>query len=63
MFESEVFREQMYCIGESTCEIDGAFRTPPSVIRHPRHCASLPSLSTPLQYTQVTFAEFLPSVA
>jgi len=29
MFESEVFRKQMYCIEESTCDTVGAFRRPP----------------------------------
>ena len=28
MFEPEVFREQIYCIEESTCDIVGTFRRP-----------------------------------
>jgi len=28
MFEPEVFRKQMYCIEESTCDIIGTFRRP-----------------------------------
>jgi len=28
MFELNVFREQMYCIEESTCDIVGTFRRP-----------------------------------
>jgi len=34
MFEPEVFRKQMYCIEESTCDIVGPFR-------RPGNCASL----------------------
>jgi len=30
VFEFEVFRKQMYCIEESTCDIVGAFRRPHS---------------------------------
>jgi len=29
MYEPEVFRKQMYCIDESTCDIVGIFRRPP----------------------------------
>jgi len=29
MFEFEVFRKQMYCIEESTCDIVGSFWRPP----------------------------------
>jgi len=32
MFEPEVFRKQIYCIEESTCDIVGTFQ-------HPRNCA------------------------
>jgi len=28
MFEPEVFRKQMYCIEESTCDIVGMFQRP-----------------------------------
>jgi len=30
MFEPEVFRKQIYCIEESTCDIDGTFARPRS---------------------------------
>jgi len=30
MFEPEIFRKQMYCIDESTCDIVGTFRRPHS---------------------------------
>jgi len=29
IFETEVFRKQMYCVKESTCDIVGTFRRPP----------------------------------
>jgi len=29
MFETEVFRKQVYCIEESTCDIIGTFWRPP----------------------------------
>jgi len=29
MFEPELFRKQMYCIEESTCDIVGTFQRPP----------------------------------
>ena len=41
MFETEVFRKQMYCIEESTHDIVGTFRHPPLVIRRPGNCALL----------------------
>jgi len=28
VFEPEVFRKQLYCIEESTCDIDGTFKRP-----------------------------------
>jgi len=40
MFETEVFREQMYCIEESICDIVGTFSAPPAVIRRPGNCAT-----------------------
>ena len=43
MFEPKVFRKQMNCIGESTCNIVGIFRRPPAVIQRPGNCGS-PSL-------------------
>ena len=51
MWEPEVFRKQMYCTEESTCDIAGTFRPPPSVIRRPGSCAPLPPLVTPLVWT------------
>jgi len=44
MFETEVFRKQMYCIEESTCDIVGNFRRPGIVL-------PLSSLVTPLSRT------------
>jgi len=41
MFEPEVFRKQMHCIEESTCDIAGTFR-------RLENCAPLPPLVTPL---------------
>jgi len=29
MFEPKVFRERMYCVDGSACDITGAFRCPP----------------------------------
>jgi len=46
MFEPEVFRKQMYCIEESTCDIVGTFRRhsqsfgAPIVIWRPRACGA-----------------------
>jgi len=37
VFEPEVFRKQMYCTEESTCDIVGIF-APPAVIRHSGNC-------------------------
>jgi len=37
MIESEVFRKQMYCIEESTCDIVGTFRPPPQPFGAPRY--------------------------
>jgi len=47
MFEPDVFRKQMYCIEENTCDIVWTFLRPPQwfgvprMIRHPGSCASL----------------------
>jgi len=41
MFGLSAFREQMYCIEESTCDIDGIFRRPPMIWR-PGHCDPFP---------------------
>jgi len=43
MFEPKVFREQMYRIEESTCDIVGTLRRP-AVIRLPENCSSLSPL-------------------
>jgi len=49
MFEPEVFRNQMYCIEESTCDIVGTFRRSqqsfgaPEVIRRRGNCAPFAS--------------------
>jgi len=44
MFEHKVFRNQMYCIEESTCDMVRTFRRPPSD-SVPENCAPLaPSL-------------------
>jgi len=54
IFEAEVFRKQMYCIEESTCDIFGTFRRPTQslgasiVIRRPGNRAFLAPLVTPL---------------
>jgi len=40
MFEPEVFRKQMHCIEESTCDIVGTFRCP--------HSESAPGNRSPL---------------
>jgi len=54
MFEPEVFRKQMYCVEESTCDIVGTFRRPPQwfgapmVIRRPGNCVPLLPLITAL---------------
>ena len=42
MLEPEVFRKQMHCIEECTCDIVGTFRRP-IMFRHPGNCAP-PSL-------------------
>jgi len=63
MFEPEVFRKQMHCIEESTCDIVATFRRPYShlaplaMIWRPcsgsvlGNCAPLPPLVTPLPPT------------
>ena len=37
IFESEVFRRQMYCIEEFTCDIVGTFRRPRSQSAPPQY--------------------------
>jgi len=44
MFETEIFRNQMYCIEESACDILGSLGPlqsfgAPIAIRHPENCA------------------------
>ena len=60
MLEPELFRKQMYCIEESTCDIAGTFRRPlqwfgcPILIRRPGKCAPLtPPLIPWLDYYQL----------
>ena len=58
MFEPEVFRKQMPCIEESTCDIVGTFRcppqsfAPPAVIQRPGY---VPPIVTPLPAGQFTW--------
>jgi len=57
MFEPEVFRNQMYCIEESTCDIVGTFRRSqqsfgaPEVIRRRGNCAPFASRYDPGQWS------------
>jgi len=63
MFETEVFRKQMYCIEECTCDIVGTFwlprshSAPPAVTWRPHsdsapgNCVPLTPLVTPLPVT------------
>jgi len=43
MFEPEVFRKQMHCTEESTCDIVGLFGYP-AVIPRPGNCAPFVTL-------------------
>jgi len=52
MFEPEVFRKQMCCIEESTCDIAGNFRRPPQSFGVRRIAPPLPPLVTPLLISQ-----------
>ena len=60
MFESEVFRKQMYCIEKSPCDIVGTFRPAPQsfgaqiVIRGPGKCAPFP----PTRYAPDSVRQF-----
>ena len=48
VFEPDVFRKQMRCIEENTCDIVGTFRRSPAVIRRPGNCFPLATpLTTP----------------
>jgi len=49
MFEPEVFRKQMYCIEESTCDIVGSLRRPPQWFGAPEIVPPLPPLVAPLR--------------
>jgi len=40
MFEPELFRKQIHCIEETTCNISGTFRRP-ILTRRPGNCAPL----------------------
>ena len=61
MFEFEVFRQQMDCIGECSCDIVGSFgrpcshSTPPVVVRRPGNRAPLAPLVTPLSSSTQAF--------
>jgi len=60
MFETEIFRKQMYCIEGSTCNIVRAFRClpqpflAPAVIRRQGSCAPLAPLRYDPDYSGVT---------
>ena len=47
MFEFDVFRKQMYCIEESTCDIVVTFRRPPQSFDAPRNDSALGELCPP----------------
>ena len=47
MFEPDVFRKQIYCIEESTCDIVGTIRRPPQVLG--AHCSGI-APPCPLRY-------------
>ena len=68
MFKSEVFRKQMYCIAENTCDIVGTSRRRPQwfcaplMIRRPLNdsapgelCPSFPHRYTPDVLTNIDF--------
>jgi len=48
MFEPEVFRKQMYCIEESTCNIVGTFRRPRSDSAPGELCPACPLRYAPV---------------
>ena len=54
VFETEVFRKQMYCIEESTCDVVGTFCRPPQPFgvpiasRRPGNCARRPPRYAPV---------------
>jgi len=60
MFEPEVFRKQIYCVEESSCDNFGTFRRPPqcfgahTVIWRPENCSPLVTAATPLIYMNWT---------
>jgi len=49
MFETEVFRKQMYCIEESTCDIVETFRRSPQRFGAREIASRLPSSLRPWQ--------------
>ena len=48
MFEPKVFRKQMYCVEESTCDIVGTFPGAPTLIWRPGIVLPFPPLVLPL---------------
>ena len=50
MFESEVFRKQIYCIEESACDIVGTFRRPHNHSAHPQSFGAPVIIRRPPQY-------------
>jgi len=56
MFENEVFRDQIYCIEESICDIFGTFRRPRSDSA-PGNCAPLAPSLRPLRNHSVVKAK------
>ena len=63
MFEPKVFRKQMYCVEESTCDTDGSFRRFPqsfgASIVFPRPGNFAPPLAPPRYATESTIGTFL----
>jgi len=56
MFEIEIFRKQMHCIEESTCDMVGTFLRPPQcfgapiVTLRPENCAPLAPFNMQLRW-------------
>jgi len=63
MFKPDVFRKEISCTEESTCEIVGTFRRSqqtfgtPIMIRHPGNCVPI---VTPLVIRDVCYSTFSP---
>ena len=55
IFEREVFRKQMYCFEESTCDIAGTFRPPLQWFCARESCSSCPPRYAPAGGLQVFF--------